>query len=113
MVRLDMEAELNWPDDKEKDDLLDVDNESVTELTTDAGDGEIEIKIDDTLLDEKRTTTITTTKTTASAGTSLTMDDYFFTHFVRSCKNVSEATSYLEIFNYSVRGRWCHSTHCS
>ncbi|KAF3769867.1 hypothetical protein M406DRAFT_248876 [Cryphonectria parasitica EP155] len=29
------------------------------------------------------------------------MDDYFFQDHVRSCRNVIEATSYLEIFNYS------------
>lgn len=31
------------------------------------------------------------------------MDDYFFQNYVRACRNVSENTSYLEIFNYSVR----------
>ena len=31
-----------------------------------------------------------------------TMDDYFFQDYVRACRNVTEATSYLEIFNYSV-----------
>lgn len=33
----------------------------------------------------------------------VTMDDYFFKDFVRGCRNVAESTSYLEIFNYSVR----------
>jgi hypothetical protein len=32
-----------------------------------------------------------------------TMDDYMFKNHVRSCKNVEEPTSYLEILNYSVR----------
>ena len=31
-----------------------------------------------------------------------TMDDYMFKSHVQSCKNVVEATSYLEILNYSV-----------
>lgn len=30
------------------------------------------------------------------------MDDYFFKNHVKACRNVSEDTSYLEIFNYSV-----------
>lgn len=30
------------------------------------------------------------------------MDDYFFKQHVKACRNVSEDTSYLEIFNYSV-----------
>lgn len=30
------------------------------------------------------------------------MDDYFFRNHVKACRNVSEDTSYLEIFNYSV-----------
>jgi hypothetical protein len=34
----------------------------------------------------------------------LTMDDYLFRHHVNECRPVSEATSYLEIFNYSVSG---------
>ncbi|KAL1835536.1 hypothetical protein VTK73DRAFT_5547 [Phialemonium thermophilum] len=29
------------------------------------------------------------------------MDDYMFRKHVQNCKNVVEATSYLEIFNYS------------
>lgn len=40
------------------------------------------------------------------------MDDYFFQNFVRGCRNVSESTSYLEVFNYSVRGSSC-SCACS
>lgn len=46
--------------------------------------------------------------TTDTAGTEeatpvpVGMDDYFFQDFVRGCRNVVEATSYLEIFNYSV-----------
>lgn len=114
---LPMEAELNWPDDKEIEDLVD---DSATEHTTDAGDADIKIKIDDDTLaspenndNEKETTTAaatatatapaTRTRTRTATRTSFTMDDYFFQHFVRSCRNVSEATSYLEIFNYSVR----------
>lgn len=31
------------------------------------------------------------------------MDDYFFKGHVNNCRNVIEDTSYLEIFNYSVR----------
>lgn len=31
------------------------------------------------------------------------MDDYFFRNHVKACRNVAEDTSYLEIFNYSVR----------
>ncbi len=31
------------------------------------------------------------------------MDDYMFRAHVLSCRNVAEKTSYLEIFNYSVR----------
>jgi len=31
------------------------------------------------------------------------MDDYLFETHVWNCKNVVEATSYLEILNYSVR----------
>lgn len=93
-----MEAGLNWPDEKEVKDILDDD-------TTDEGDGEIqtekaEIGGDDDLLPQKTTTTPAPATPTT---TSLTMDDCFFQHFVRSCRNVSEATSYLEIFNYSVR----------
>lgn len=30
------------------------------------------------------------------------MDDYMFQWHVKGCKNVTEATTYLEIFNYSV-----------
>lgn len=30
------------------------------------------------------------------------MDDYFFKSHVKNCRNVTEDTSYLEIFNYSV-----------
>jgi hypothetical protein len=30
------------------------------------------------------------------------MDDYFFKNHVKACRNVSEDTSYLEIYNYSV-----------
>lgn len=30
------------------------------------------------------------------------MDDYFFKGHVDNCRNVTEDTSYLEIFNYSV-----------
>jgi hypothetical protein len=30
------------------------------------------------------------------------MDDYFFKGHVTNCRNVTEETSYLEIFNYSV-----------
>lgn len=30
------------------------------------------------------------------------MDDYMFRSYVADCKIVQEATSYLEIFNYSV-----------
>lgn len=43
------------------------------------------------------------TATTDTARTTVGMDDYFFQNYVRACKNVSENTSYLEIFNYSVR----------
>jgi hypothetical protein len=32
-----------------------------------------------------------------------TMDDYMFQSYVKDCKCVTEATSYLEILNYSVR----------
>lgn len=31
------------------------------------------------------------------------MDDYMFRHFVEECRVVDEATSYMEILNYSVR----------
>lgn len=31
------------------------------------------------------------------------MDDYMFRHYVNECRTVDEVTSYLEIFNYSVR----------
>ena len=31
-----------------------------------------------------------------------TMDDYMFRSHVQNCRNVTEATSYLEILNYSV-----------
>lgn len=89
-----MEAELNWPDDKEVEDLLD--DDSNTEHNTDLGDGEnIKIEIDNDDYPPRQTTATT-------PETSFTMDDYFFQHFVRSCRNVTEATSYLEIFNYSV-----------
>ena len=30
------------------------------------------------------------------------MDDYMFRSYVKDCKTVSEATSYLEILNYTV-----------
>lgn len=81
---LPMEAGLNWPDDKDIKHLLDdVDVDDIDDTTTSAS---------------ATTTTATTTTTTTSI-----MDDCFFQHFVRSCRNVSEATSYLEIFNYSVR----------
>lgn len=43
------------------------------------------------------------TATSDTARTTVGMDDYFFQNYVRACKNVSESTSYLEIFNYSVR----------
>lgn len=71
-----MEVELDWPDDKEKEF-----GDSVTENTTDTG--EVEANSGSTIID---------------------MDDYFFQNYVQACKNVVEATSYLEIFNYSVRG---------
>lgn len=45
--------------------------------------------------------------------TTAEMDDYFFQHHVRASKNVSESTSYLEIFNYSVRACvWGADTIC-
>lgn len=40
------------------------------------------------------------------------MDDYFFQNYVRDSRNVSESTSYLEIFNYSVRAS-VFSSSCS
>lgn len=90
-----MEPELNWPDDKEVQDPLD--DDSNTERNTDVGDGEnIKTDIDKDGSPPRQTTAATT------PATSLTMDDYFFQHFVRSCRNVTETTSYLEIFNYSV-----------
>lgn len=46
-----------------------------------------------------------TTESGETEGTTGGMDDYFFQNHVRACKNVAEATSYLEIFNYSVRCR--------
>ena len=33
------------------------------------------------------------------------MDEYLFRQFVDECREVSEATSYVEILNYSVSGR--------
>lgn len=36
------------------------------------------------------------------------MEDYLFRHFVDECRVVHEATSYLEIFNYSVGGLLTH-----
>lgn len=33
------------------------------------------------------------------------MDEYLFRHFVDNCREVEEATSYVEILNYSVSGR--------
>lgn len=33
------------------------------------------------------------------------MDDYMFRQYVDECRVVDEATSYVEIFNYSVRPR--------
>lgn len=49
------------------------------------------------------------------------MDDYFFRNHVKACRNVAEDTSYLEIFNYSVRNcltispriRWLPGSVCS
>jgi hypothetical protein len=38
------------------------------------------------------------------------MDDYFFKNHVKACRNVSEDTSYLEIFNYSVCACSCLTT---
>lgn len=46
-----------------------------------------------------------TTESGETEGTTGGMDDYFFQNHVRACRNVPEATSYLEIFNYSVRRR--------
>lgn len=93
-------AELVWPDDKEIEEI--VDEDSVTERNTESsGENGADINIsktssidkhdDDEKFQQRRTTTTT----------NLTMDDYFFQHYVRACRNVSEATSYLEIFNYS------------
>ena len=39
------------------------------------------------------------------------MDDYFFETHVRSCKEVEEHTSFLEIFNFSVRLRQCSTVY--
>jgi hypothetical protein len=33
------------------------------------------------------------------------MDDYMFKTYVGRCRNVVEATTYLEIFTYSVSGQ--------
>ena len=33
------------------------------------------------------------------------MDEYLFRQFLDECREVSEATSYVEILNYSVSGR--------
>ena len=33
------------------------------------------------------------------------MDEYLFNHFIDGCTEVEEASSYLEILNYSVSGR--------
>lgn len=48
-------------------------------------------------------TATTDTDRTGRAATTVSMDDYFFQNYVRACKNVTENTSYLEVFNYSVR----------
>jgi hypothetical protein len=34
------------------------------------------------------------------------MDDYMFRFYVDECRAVEEATTYVEIFNYSVSSRW-------
>ncbi|PSR94268.1 hypothetical protein BD289DRAFT_385478 [Coniella lustricola] len=49
---------------------------------------------------ENVNTDTATTKTEAHRGSG-NIDDYFFCDFVRACRNITEATSYLEIFNYS------------
>lgn len=81
-----MQPRRSWPDwlldAKEKDDN-DEDLASCDTATTDTGETE-------TLPRE------------------VTMDDYFFKEYVRACRNVVESTSYLEIFNYSVRLRASH-----
>lgn len=39
------------------------------------------------------------------------MDDYMFRHFVEECRVVDEATSYMEILNYSVRQCAAYTSH--
>lgn len=48
-------------------------------------------------------TATTDTGETETPPAEVTMDDYFFKEYVGACRNVVESTSYLEIFNYSVR----------
>lgn len=75
-------------------DLLDEKDDNI-------GEDEKELLLLDPSLSDTATTDTSETPETSSRG--ITMDDYFFKEYVRGCRNVVEDTSYLEIFNYSVR----------